>query len=231
MSEKQQSNWLAIASFVLALVGALLCLIVIGMPLWFICLVLALIFGVIALCKGQKARASILWVLISLCVLIGWWILWKKIAAPIIDFANRMEENPALWDLMSDKDFADQVKNNLTENLQEKYQDSDDIKFFDIWNEVFEDAKQNILELAEQQWINENEEPVVWIANPAAEYCVAQWWESYIVEDENWSQRWMCRLSDGSEVDEWEYFNAISDVTSNVVEEAEQVEIEETIEK
>ena len=227
-NQNQKSNGLAIASFVLALVGTLLCLIIIGLPLWIICLVLAVLFGLIALFKGQKARASILWILISLWVLIGGWMLWKKLSAPVIDFVNRIGDNPAMWDIMNEEEFANKVKDNVTEKLKEKYDDSDELKFFDIWNEAFEEAKQSIIELAEQQWINENEEPTVeatdeeptlGIANPAAEFCVAQWWESYIVEDEDWAQKWMCRLPDGSEMDEWEYFNAIADVNSDVVEE------------
>lgn len=52
------------------------------------------------------------------------------------------------------------------------------------------------------------EEPVMWIANPASVYCVEQGWESIIMEDEEWNQYWVCRFADWSEVDEWEYFRA-----------------------
>lgn len=232
MEEKATNkNWLAIASFVLAILWTLFCLSIVCLPLWVICLILAVIFGLIALCKRQKTRASILWILISLWVFIGGWMLWKKLSAPVVDFFNRVRENPAIWDMMSEKDFALKVKDNVTEKLQEKYGDSDDIKFFDVWSEAFEEAKQNILELAEQQWINGNEEPVVWIANPAAEFCVAQGWESYTVEDEDWAQKWMCRLPDGSEMDEWEYFDAIADTTSDVVEENIEENVEKNIEE
>ena len=46
------------------------------------------------------------------------------------------------------------------------------------------------------------------IANPAAEYCVAQGGTINIVKDEEWNESGMCKLADGTEVDEWEYFRA-----------------------
>ena len=54
------------------------------------------------------------------------------------------------------------------------------------------------------EWIGET----IWIANPASEYCVAQWWKLSIVEDAEWNQSGICKLSDGTEVEEWEYFRA-----------------------
>ena len=53
-------------------------------------------------------------------------------------------------------------------------------------------------------WDTEN----VGMANPASVYCVEQWGESVIVEDEEWNQTWMCKLADGTEVEEWEYYRA-----------------------
>ncbi len=44
------------------------------------------------------------------------------------------------------------------------------------------------------------------IANPAAEYCVAQGGESLIATAEDGSQTGLCRLPDGTVVDEWEFF-------------------------
>ena len=46
------------------------------------------------------------------------------------------------------------------------------------------------------------------IANPAAEYCVAQWGTVNIVKDEEWNESGMCKLADGTEVGEWEYYRA-----------------------
>jgi putative hemolysin len=54
------------------------------------------------------------------------------------------------------------------------------------------------------EWTGES----LWIANPASEYCVAQWWEVNIVEDTQWNQSGICKLSDWTEVEEWEYFRA-----------------------
>jgi putative hemolysin len=46
----------------------------------------------------------------------------------------------------------------------------------------------------------------VGIANPAAEYCVAQGGESLIATEADGSQTGLCRLPDGTVVDEWEFF-------------------------
>lgn len=50
-----------------------------------------------------------------------------------------------------------------------------------------------------------DDEPVG-IANPAAEYCVAQGGESLIATEADGSQTGLCRLPDGTVVDEWEFF-------------------------
>lgn len=44
------------------------------------------------------------------------------------------------------------------------------------------------------------------IANPASEFCEEQGGTVEIVTDEAGSQSGICRLPDGSEVDEWEYY-------------------------
>jgi len=49
---------------------------------------------------------------------------------------------------------------------------------------------------------------VAQIANPASEYCVAQWGTINIVKDAEGNESGMCKLADGTEVDEWEYFRA-----------------------
>ncbi len=49
---------------------------------------------------------------------------------------------------------------------------------------------------------------VAQIANPASEYCVAQWGTINIVKDAEGNESGMCKLADGTEVDEWEYYRA-----------------------
>ena len=55
-----------------------------------------------------------------------------------------------------------------------------------------------------EEWTGE----VAQIANPASEYCVAQGWTINIVKDSEGNESGMCKLADGTEVDEWEYFRA-----------------------
>ena len=240
-------NWLAIASFVLALIWGFLCISLIWLPLWILCLILAFIFGIVALCKRQTKWASILGILFSVLwiaiITICTTAIWKffvqhkdQIINPMTEFSARVDENPEIAALMEDEDFGDKFESILKEKLEEKYGNNySDIKdldwIFEIWEDVFEEMKNIATELAEQQGINTSEEPVVQIANPASEFCVAQGGESYIVEDEEWAQKWMCRLSDGSEVDEWEYFNEMADVTSDVVEENVEEVVEEVTEE
>jgi putative hemolysin len=49
---------------------------------------------------------------------------------------------------------------------------------------------------------------VVGIANPASVYCEEQGGTLTIVEDKEGNQSGMCKLADGTEVEEWEYFRA-----------------------
>jgi hypothetical protein len=49
--------------------------------------------------------------------------------------------------------------------------------------------------------------------NPAAVYCVEQGGELVPMEDEEWNQYSICRLADGTEVEEWEYYRANNPVT------------------
>ena len=218
-------NWLAIASFVLALVWGLLCIILIWLPLWVVCLVLALILGIAALCKKQTKRASILWIIISIFWMIIIFICSKfllnlrnehkdQIVTPIVEFSERVDANPEIAALMEDEKFSNIFEQTLKQKFEEKYKE--EIKniesidwLLDIRWDIVEEMKDVATTLAEKEWIDPqviNEEPTLGIANPAAEFCVAQGWESYIVEDEDWAQMWMCRLSDGSEVDEWKYY-------------------------
>ena len=52
------------------------------------------------------------------------------------------------------------------------------------------------------------EEPTIWMPNPASVYCEQQGWTVNIVKDEEWNESGMCKLADGTEVDEWEYYRA-----------------------
>ena len=55
---------------------------------------------------------------------------------------------------------------------------------------------------------SEATEETTQIANPASEYCVAQWGTVNIVKDEEGNESGMCKLADGTEVEEWEYYRA-----------------------
>jgi len=51
----------------------------------------------------------------------------------------------------------------------------------------------------------------VWLANPASAFCVEQWWENYVVKDAEWNEIWLCKLTDGTVIDEWEYYRKMND--------------------
>ena len=46
----------------------------------------------------------------------------------------------------------------------------------------------------------------IWMPNPAAVYCEEQGGTVSIVKDEEGNESGMCKLADGTEVDEWEYY-------------------------
>jgi putative hemolysin len=48
----------------------------------------------------------------------------------------------------------------------------------------------------------------IWMPNPAAVYCEEQGGTVSIVKDAEWNESGMCKLADGTEVDEWEYYRA-----------------------
>ena len=54
----------------------------------------------------------------------------------------------------------------------------------------------------------ETAEPVVGIANPASVYCEEQGGTITIVKDEEGNESGVCKLADGTEVEEWEYYRA-----------------------
>ncbi len=169
-NENQKSNGLAIASFVLALVWGFLCLTLIWLPLGVLCWILALIFGIVALCKKQTKRASILWIIISLLwtiiLVVCTSVIWKFIVqhkdqfmSPIAEFSAWVEENPEIAALMEDDEFSDKYEAAIKERLQEKYgEEFSNIDSIDwalsIWWDMFEEMKNVATELAEQEWIN-----------------------------------------------------------------------------
>ena len=86
--------------------------------------------------------------------------------------------------------------------------------------------------------VNEEEnaaEEMAGMANPASVYCEEQGVELIPMADEEWNQYAMCRLADGTEVEEWEYYRANNPVEEENVEEvaeeetvAEETSTEET---
>lgn len=163
-------NWLAIASFVLALVWGLLCIILVWLPLWVLCLILALIFGIAALCKKQTKRASILWIIIAIFWMVIIFIcsrfllnLWNEhkdqIVTPITEFSERVDANPEIAALMEDEKFSEIFEETLKQRFEEKYgeeiKDIDSIDWlFDIWWDIFEEMKDVATTLAEKEWVN-----------------------------------------------------------------------------
>ena len=76
-------------------------------------------------------------------------------------------------------------------------------------------AKENIQETIKQEQSEAQEEtkneadikgPVVGLPNPASKYCADQGGESIIVKDQNGNEIGKCKLKNGKEVDEWEYY-------------------------
>jgi hypothetical protein len=53
------------------------------------------------------------------------------------------------------------------------------------------------------------------VPNPASAYCVEQGGTVRIVTAADGSQSGLCRLADGTEVDEWEYYRRTHPTTSN----------------
>ena len=75
-------------------------------------------------------------------------------------------------------------------------------------------------------------EEQIWMPNPASVYCVEKGWESVIKEDEEWNQYWVCRFTDWSEIDEWEYYRASNSASELYSEEdlaAAKAAIESTV--
>ena len=76
-------------------------------------------------------------------------------------------------------------------------------------------AKENVQEMIKQEQSETQEEtnneadikgPVAGLPNPASKYYVDQGGESIIVKDQNGNEIGKCKLKNGKEVDEWEYY-------------------------
>ena len=55
---------------------------------------------------------------------------------------------------------------------------------------------------------NNDSEPTIWMPNPASVYCEEQGGTVNIVKNEEGNESGMCKLADGTEIDEWEYYRA-----------------------
>ena len=61
----------------------------------------------------------------------------------------------------------------------------------------------------------------IWMPNPASVYCTEQGWTLNIVKDDEGNETWMCKLADGTEVEEWEYYRANNKTEGEVEAESE----------
>ena len=69
-------------------------------------------------------------------------------------------------------------------------------------------------------------EELIGMPNPASVYCEEQGGELIPMADEEWNQYAICKLADGTEVEEWEYYRANNPVEEETV--AEETPTEET---
>ena len=63
-------------------------------------------------------------------------------------------------------------------------------------------SETNTEETTTEEWTG----TISWMPNPAAVYCEQQWGTVSIVKDAEGNETGMCKLADGTEVDEWEYY-------------------------
>ena len=168
VDNQNQWNWLAIASFVLALVWVFFCMTIIWLPLWVICILLALIFGIIALCKKQTLWAALIGTIISWLITLVWIIstisLWTfvsnhsdQIVDPIKDFATWAEANPQVADMLNDPATNEQFEELLEQRMEEIYwEDFDQVKdidwLLDVWASLFGEMENVLTELSTNAW-------------------------------------------------------------------------------
>ena len=79
---------------------------------------------------------------------------------------------------------------------------------------------------AEETASEESTGTTIWMPNPAAVYCEQQGGTVNIVKDAEGNEKGMCKLGDGTEVDEWEYYRANNPATEEVT--TEEATTEET---
>lgn len=175
---ENKSNGLAIASFVLVLVWIFLCITIILsqseisslvlFPLRVICILLSLIFGIIALCKKQTLWAALIGTIISGIITIFWIFtitaFWTfvlnhsdKIIDPIKDFATWAEENPEIANILNNDSVNDQFEDLLKQRMEEKYwEDFENVKDIDwilnVWASLFGEMESVLTELSANAW-------------------------------------------------------------------------------
>jgi len=165
IKKKEQKDWLSIASLVLSIIWAILCLTVIGAILGVPLAIVALIFGIIALVKKQKKWMAIagviisgLIIVISIVVISIWVVFFKRNAdvlmGPIKEFSQMIEQNPELTELMNKQEFANEFEYEFKNRMIEKFwtesemENREDIKT--QIPSIFEEMKDVIMELKEK---------------------------------------------------------------------------------
>ena len=108
-------------------------------------------------------------------------------------------------DLNTDSDYKDLTWD--TEIIDTIDNIVNDIVEDEVTSEVYDPGTQEAVDLMNSDLWTE-EEPVgdtVWMANPASVNCVEKWWELEIRDWNGW-QYWICKFSDWTECEEWEFF-------------------------
>ncbi len=57
-----------------------------------------------------------------------------------------------------------------------------------------------------QTWAEGSGMEITGMANPASEYCISQWWTSEIRKNENGAEFGVCKLANGEEREEWNFY-------------------------
>lgn len=166
--ENKDTNWLAIASFILAIVWLFLCMTFIFGFLWIFCIILSLIFWIIALCKKQTLWAALTGTIISwiitlfstVLIIIVSSFIYKhsdQLIDPISNFATWAQENPQYESLLNNEEVKEQFQTLLQERLESKYgknfDDVNDVNWIlSVWASLFEEMPSILLELSENNW-------------------------------------------------------------------------------
>lgn len=190
---KQQSNWLAITSFILAIVWIIFLITIVFGRLWILCIILSLIFWIIAICKKQKPWAARIGTILSgiICIIltITCITLWRfftknsdKILAPIERFNAFIQENPDYQAYLIDNNLNADFQIKLQEKMknlvvESNYTDWSDLinSLFEVRDNVFYEMENTIVEMAE------NNEYSIEAENENIDNCNCPEWV-----DENW---------------------------------------------